>query len=532
MGAFSGKSKGRLPSMTVARAEGQELAQNGKGMFCAWRGGAVFLGALLLAWPAFLNGFPLLYPDSMTYLSDGRVVARALFLHQLSGYYGVRSFFYSLGILPFHWNISPWPIVALQSLLVAWIIWLLVRAFTSRRSVSPYQPVVKVQIAEKHPSGAKAHRFLSNICGTTKVVPFQNLTSATGCYLILVLFLSLLTSASWYACFIMPDILGPLLYLCFYLLAFARDTLCRAERWGLYLIAVWGITAHASHLLLAVGLFVLLVLFAAFEHKPFWRRVRSLGELAAIIAVAMAAQMALHGYLYGKPTLNGERPPYLMARIVADGPGRWYLEKNCPRLQWAVCNHLSQFTSDPDDFLWNSNGAYDSGSGAEKEQIVQEEMPLVLATVRAYPLQQLSRSAANFWDQFFHYGIYGFNQNDWMLAQFDEVLPRARASYLGSRQAHDALPLDLFTEIQWWTIVASLAAIALLIPFLWRRHSPRLAGLTLVVAATVAANAVVTGVLSVVDDRYQCRVIWLVPLLAGIFFLDWLQQRNTPKLVA
>ena len=42
----------------------------------------------------------------------------------------------------------------------------------------------------------------------------------------------------------------------------------------------------------------------------------------------MAAQMALHGYLYGKPTLNGERPPYLMARIVADGPGRWYLEKN------------------------------------------------------------------------------------------------------------------------------------------------------------------------------------------------------------
>jgi len=45
----------------------------------------------------------------MTYLSDGRVVARALFLHQLSKYYGVRSFFYSLVILPFHWNICPWP---------------------------------------------------------------------------------------------------------------------------------------------------------------------------------------------------------------------------------------------------------------------------------------------------------------------------------------------------------------------------------------------------------------------------------------
>ena len=44
------------------------------------------------------------------------------------------------------------------------------------------RPVVKVQIAEKHPSGAKAHRLLSTICGTTKVVRFQNLTFTTGCY--------------------------------------------------------------------------------------------------------------------------------------------------------------------------------------------------------------------------------------------------------------------------------------------------------------------------------------------------------------
>ena len=484
--------------MTVAKAEGQELAQTGISRYSAWRGTVVLLGALLLSWPAFLNGFPLLYPDSMTYLWDGHIVARALFLHHLSEYYGVRSFFYSLGILPFHWNISPWPIVALQSLLVAWVIWLLVRAFQARSFLSP---------------SISSRRMVAS-------------------YLLLILFLSLLTGVSWYACFVMPDILGPLLYLSFYLLAFARDTLCRAERWGLYLIAVWGITAHASHLLLAAGLFVLLVLFAAFERKPFLRRVRSLGELAAILVVAMAAQMALHGYLYGKPTLNGERPPYLMARIVADGPGRWYLEKNCPQLQWAVCNHISQFTDDPDTFLWTEDGAYQSASDEEKTRIEQEEMPLVLATVRAYPLQQLSRSAANFRDQFFHFGIYGFSENDWMHQQFDEVLPRAKASYLGSRQAHDALPLELFTEIQSWTIVASLAAIAVLIPFLWRRHSPRLAGLTLVVAATVVANAGVTGVLSVVDDRYQCRVIWLVPLLAGIFFLDWLHQRKVNRLVS
>jgi hypothetical protein len=41
--------------------------------------------------------------------------------------------------------------------------------------------VVKVQIAEKHPSGAKARRLFSAICGTTEVVPYQNLTFTTGC---------------------------------------------------------------------------------------------------------------------------------------------------------------------------------------------------------------------------------------------------------------------------------------------------------------------------------------------------------------
>jgi len=41
--------------------------------------------------------------------------------------------------------------------------------------------VVKVEIAERHPSGAEAHRLFSAICGTSKAVPFQNPTFTTGC---------------------------------------------------------------------------------------------------------------------------------------------------------------------------------------------------------------------------------------------------------------------------------------------------------------------------------------------------------------
>ncbi len=471
--------------MAVAGTVGQKLAQREKGRLGVLRCGAVLLGGLFLAWPAFFNGFPLLYPDSMTYLSDGRVVAKALFLRQLSEYYGVRSFFYSLVILPFHWNISPWPIVALQCPLVAFVVWLVVRSVAPRHTISRY--------------------------------------------LIVIFALSLLTSASWYAAFIMPDILGPLAYLSIYLLAFARETLSRAERLALCFIAWWGITAHASHLMVAAGLWLLLVLIVAFKRRPYWRRPRSLRVVLAILAVAAASQMALHGYLYGNPSVNGQRPPYLMARVIADGPGRWYLDQHCPQLHWAICSHLSHISDNPDTLLWDADGAYQSASRDERNQIDREEMPLVLAAVRAYPRQQLSRSTANFGQQLLSFGLYGFDSNPWMLKQFDEAMPRARSSYLQSRQARDALPLDLLTEIQWWTIVASLAAIAALIPLLWLRHSTRLAGLSLVVAVTVVINALITGIMSVVDDRYGCRIMWLLPLLAGAFFLDWLNQRETAR---
>ncbi len=78
----------------------------------------------------------------MTYVGDGRIVARAIFLHQFSDYYGMRSFFYSLGILPFHCNLTLWPVEALQCLLVAFLLWLVVRSFAPRKTILPYLALV------------------------------------------------------------------------------------------------------------------------------------------------------------------------------------------------------------------------------------------------------------------------------------------------------------------------------------------------------------------------------------------------------
>ena len=40
------------------------------------------------------------------------------------------------------------------------------------------------------------------------------------------------------------------------------------------------------------------------------------------------------------------------------------------------------------------------------------------------------------------------------------------------------------------------------------------------------ANAALTGILSEVDSRYEARIIWLLPVLAGLMIYNWFDSRK------
>jgi hypothetical protein len=448
----------------------------------AARTAAVLTGALLLAWPAIYNRYPLLYPDSITYMADGRVVARALFLHEFSSYYGMRSLIYALGILPFHWDVTPWPVVALHALLAAYVIWLVVRTIFPQRSVT--------------------------------------------CYLLMLPTLSLLTSLSWFASLILPDLLGPLLYLSLYLLVFAWDALSLRERAAIAVIAYWAAASHITHLILASGLCLLFSLLWLVRWPPVQSRIRAVCGAAWIVIVAAASLLALHAYLYGQPSLNADSPPFLAARVIADGPGRWYLEQHCPQLQLALCESVGDLPDDSGDFLWKKGGIWPTAAEDGDERIRQQEFTFVLAVVRAYPREELLISAGHFWEQLRAFGLWDLDRNNWVLEAFDSALPGDKQNYLRSWQANDDLPLDAFSSLQYWTVVVSLAVIAVFVLFHWGGQPVPLLCLSLTIVPVVVANALVTGVLSNVEERYQARVVWLLPLLAAVFVLHWLDQRR------
>jgi hypothetical protein len=443
---------------------------------------AVFVAALVLIWPAIYNGYPLLYPDSMSYLQDGRRVANSFSLHNFPTTYGGRSFIYCLGILPFHQNVTPLPILGLNAIITAYVLWLVVRSIR--------QPTVTA-------------------------------------YLLLIIPLSFVTGLSWFVSYIMPDILGPLLYLCLYLIAFTRRDLSRTEIFIVAGFAWWAIASHPTHLILAGLLCFLVPLVLIAQRQPRRQWLGAFRFTAAILCLAGLSQVTLHTYLYGSPSLNGKRIPFLMARTIADGPGRWYLQQHCVDLNLSICDQVNNLPNNVAEFLWSPTGIWRTRSAAQQDQLRQEEMTVVLGAIRNYPWTMLRTSANHFWRQLEAFGLNNYYPDPWIMEQFDETLPGSKAIYLGSRQASQTLHEQFFTRIQEWTVIAAL--IAMLTWGILLRPSPthRIYGLLAVVMFVMIANAAVSGILSNVEDRYQSRVIWLVPLIAGLGAIEWLNNRQT-----
>jgi hypothetical protein len=81
--------------------------------------------AILLLWPAFWNGYPLIFADTGTYLSQA--------IEHYAGW--DRPIFYSLFLFPLHMTVTTWPAIGGQALLVAYLLDLLRRTLLPGTSV-------------------------------------------------------------------------------------------------------------------------------------------------------------------------------------------------------------------------------------------------------------------------------------------------------------------------------------------------------------------------------------------------------------
>lgn len=327
--------------------------------------------------------------------------------------------------------------------------------------------------------------------------------------------LGLATPVAWFACYAMPDIFAGLTILTMGLLLSQSLRFSWKLLLALSAIAVFAIASHASHIVLAGAMLVMgtvgALLKAAKGHRAAYRRLYwTFGATA--VAVGTVIFTGLVGF--GEISFAPKRYPFLLARAIEMGPGRDYLHGACKVRDYEVCKLFpGQLPSTSHEFLWDQkNGVVIVATPAQMDRLRGEEMEIVFRTIGAAPLDMAKAAFSGTIDQLMKIKLagVGYGKGIRHLSPIElELVPGL------------AFPRQLIPVAEFLTACSTLLSIIAILAWLRVRNPQALLALLLI--GGVVANAVICANLSTVADRYQARVIWLLPLAA---FLLWAGRRE------
>lgn len=437
---------------------------------------AILLGALPLTWPALLNLYPLVFIDTVSYLNHttlpeppwDKTLVYGPFLHL------------------FHWQVTLWPAVLAQGLIASHLVWLAQRMARGR--------------------------------------------ATAGSHLLVCAALAALTSAPWFLATLMPDAFTALAPLCLLLLGFGG--LRGRETAWVALVGALAIAMHLSHLPTALAMLVLVALLA--------RRWAPLARAALPVGLALLLLLTANAATFGRATLSPHGAVFLLARLQADGPAVATLRLRCPDSGWHLCAFLDRLPMDSDEFLWDGTSPLNRNADGSPRAMggvagAAEARAIVAATLRERPLAVARAMAGNAMRQLGLVRVGDTLGNEHLALSARRPIAaafpaREVAAFDAAAQMRGALPARAapFLAPHVPALIISLAAALVL---LWRaaraRDLPRAA---LLAGALVAlpANAVATGALSKPHDRYQARIVWLLPLVVALCALP-LRRAGRPS---
>lgn len=326
----------------------------------------------------------------------------------------------------------------------------------------------------------------------------------------------------FYVAFLMPDILAPVLILMLALIGAWLPDLSRAERVAAAGLALIAILSHPSHLLIAA-----LMLPALLWSLPGLRgRRRWVGAgLVVLLVGAGLGERAVFAALVARFEAREVRVlPFLTARLIDDGPGRSHLAARCPDPGLATCAlwQALALSDDPERFnapqiLFSRDPATASLrrlDEAGQTAVAREQLRFAVAVLRAEPLAVLAAIGRNTLVQL---GYVRVDMTIPAAGGLDALRAIHGAAADGLRDGRligggrGWLPPLAVVHIALYAL-SGLAVLALVarrggLPAGSRRFA-------VLVLFGILANALVCGSLSEPAFRYGARVALLVPILA------------------
>ncbi len=437
---------------------------------------------------------------SKAYATDPKTIAFT------SGRIASRPIFYGLLLYPAHKIGTLWLLAAVQAGLAAYLL------LTLWRAALPKAPI---------------HNFYA-----------------------LMALLAVGTPLAFFAGFAMPDIFALLSAVAAAISLFYWSDLRPWDRVVVWIALTVSVLFHTSHLMSAPIMLVLGVGLLIIEGVPWATAVRRAAPLAAAVATAVVCILVHNATWAAERGYKSLRPPFLAARVLADGPGRTYLRSSCAEgVPWALCrykdlplddNHPILFSRDP------SEGVANVADIQTLEAIDHEELRFVLGAVAHHPVAQILASLKNTALQLSHFEPGGPLTSPYTILNTPS-LKRSVLPLLIPNADHCRRSLDCGSRIRaryWFLIDEVVVAIAIGV-LAWRLTAPdvlatllrrrpqlgeserRLLAVVTFLVLAVVVNAAVCGALSAPAPRYQSRVVALVPLAAWLVVagLGWRRRR-------
>ena len=480
--------------------------------------GCVLIGTLLLMSTALAGGRPSVFFDTDGYYLMGENAAQAI--KRLPAVFagdhkamttpvsdddqidvtimGARSPAYGLFLFVLERLGGVWLVAGVQALICAWTVWLLWKV------AAPEAP------------------------------PWTYLALTGG--------LALGSTLPFFATFIMPDVFAGVAAAGFVILTVFGRRLSRWEAAGMVLILAFAYAVHASHMLTALAVMVPAALVFWWFKAPKGAVARGYGLVVLAMALAVVSGKAYTGAFEMRTGMKLHRPPFLMARVLADGPGRAYVKAVCkgPGNPYVICNAMHAPLTRSDDILWEESpliGAFNALKSPDLQlRMEAEEWPFVKAAVLRDPWGQFEASMENWGDQLTRMSVHDplrdprqFLANEyWKTTRLVEMIPNPeQCKPIGPGCKP---PFDMAVTKHWHELVMALAALFVLWRLSrpdvradlldrqapWSRKAVPLTAAVIILAGMLVLNAGVCGIISGAFSRYQARIVWIWPACAGL----------------
>lgn len=335
-----------------------------------------------------------------------------------------------------------------------------------------------------------------------------------------------LGSLPFYIPYLMADIYAPVGILTVATLAvFLRDM----TKWEILLSVILGclaVTAHISHLAIAAALIPVVALVSwGFGRLKWW-----LAPLLVSLIVGFG-YVELSSYrvaVKAKTDMEAVFMPFLTARLIQDRVGYDYLAEHCPDPEIATCDLFAALSKSDDPMrLTASNimfrtserlGSFLHLSEVERKHVNEEQFTFFRDVMLDKPIRSVGALLKN--------TLYQARMNsvDMTLTTTDAITyligvkGLAMGNFGSGRLTRDVSWLKPVTKIHNVLYGASLLVIALMVS--WPGAMPsKIKALVIIILLGILANAFICGALSQPASRYGSRVIWLLPLAAGLCVL-------------